>query len=322
MNSFGTNFRISVFGESHGKVVGVVIDGCSPGIDLSEEDFSEDIDRRRPGAKGTTTRVEEDIPELLTGIYNGKTTGAPLTILFHNRNVRSSDYEALRTIPRPGHADMAASVKFRGYNDPRGGGHFSGRMTLCLVAAGVVAKKMLASSSISIIARVTEAGGDEDIESALEKAYAANDSIGGIVECIAAGIPVGTGEPFFNSLESMISHMVFSIPAIKGIEFGAGFAAAGMQGSMHNDAIIDKEGRTGTNNAGGITGGIANGNPLVFRVVVKPPSSTPKTQTSINLASGQLEEFSVKGRHDLCIALRVPVVLEAATAIVLADLLH
>lgn len=322
MNSFGRNFRIHIFGESHGPVVGVVIDGCRPGIKLSPEDFRDDIERRKPGAKGTTTRKEDDLPRFLSGMYNGFTTGAPLTLLFENSNVRSQDYDEMKAIPRPGHADMAAARKYNGFNDPRGGGHFSGRLTLCLVAAGVVAKKMLAHfPNLKINASLIEAGGERDIDAGISKAMEAGDSIGGIVECTATGIPLGTGEPFFNSIESLISHIVFSIPAIKGIEFGSGFIAAKMFGSEHNDPILDKEGHTATNHAGGITGGISNGNPLVFRVVVKPTSSTPKQQSSINLESGKVEDFTVKGRHDLCIALRVPVVVESVTAIVLADLL-
>jgi chorismate synthase len=319
MNSFGTFFRIHIFGESHGTAVGICIDNCPAGIDLKQEDFLLDISRRKSGSKGTTPRQEDDIPEIISGVFNGKTTGAPITILFKNNNVISKDYSNLVDTPRPGHADFTAKVKYGGYNDYRGGGHFSGRLTLCLVAAGVIAKKIC--KPIDINARLIEAGGQTDIEKAIEEALSKKDSIGGIVECIAENMPVGLGEPFFNSIESLISHIVFSIPAIKGIEFGSGFAAAKMKGSEHNDLIIDTNGKTEKNNAGGINGGISNGNNLIFRVAVKPTSSIAIPQETINFKSGQKEKLEIKGRHDACIALRVPVVIEAATAIVLTDLL-
>jgi chorismate synthase len=319
MNNFGTIFKISIFGESHGECVGITIDGCPAGLPLSVEDFSKDIERRKGGTKGTTPRKEDDIPQLKTGVFNGKTTGAPLTILFENNNTRSSDYEKQRDIPRPGHADFVANKKFGGNEDFRGSGHFSGRLTVCLVAAGIVAKKLL--SAIKIEANILEIGGEADIEKGLQKAIDAKDTVGGIIECKVEGLPIGLGEPFFNSVESLLAHAVFAIPAVKGVEFGAGFAAAKMFGSNHNDALIDESGTTKTNNAGGIVGGLTNGNELVFRIAVKPTSSTPKTQNSLNWETNTVEEFSVKGRHDLCIALRVPVVLEAVTAFVLADLM-
>ena len=323
MNSFGTLYKLSIFGESHGPAVGITVDGCLAGISLSADDFSSDIERRKGGIqKGTTPRTEADIPVFLSGVFNGKTTGAPLTIIFENSNTRSSDYEKQRDIPRPGHADFVASQKFGGYEDYRGGGHFSGRLTVCLVAAGVIAKKLLSVyGDINCQATLIEAGAEKDIEAGLQKAIDAKDSIGGIVECRVNGLPIGLGEPFFNSLESLISHAVFAIPAIRGIEFGTGFAAASMFGSDHNDALEDKSGKTRTNHAGGVIGGLTNGNELVFRVAVKPTSSTPKEQHSLNIETGKMEDFSVKGRHDLCIALRVPVVLEAVTACVLADML-
>ena len=320
MNSFGRIFKVSIFGESHGPSVGITIDGVPAGLPLQAEDFSVDIERRKGGMqKGTTPRKEDDLPIFLTGVFNNKTTGAPLTILFENKNTRSGDYEKQRAVPRPGHADFVAHQKFGGFEDFRGGGHFSGRLTVCLVAAGVVAKKLMPSVSIS--SSIIEVGGETDIEAGLQKAINAKDSVGGIVECRATGLPAGLGEPFFDSIESLISHAVFSIPAIKGIEFGAGFDAARMFGSVHNDAILNAEGITRTNHAGGITGGISTGNELVFRVAVKPTSSTPKQQESWNWETQMLETFSVKGRHDLCIALRVPPVLEAVTALVLADLM-
>ena len=325
MNSFGGIFRTTIFGESHGDFVGINIDGCPPGIGIKTGDFSEDIERRKPGAKGTTPRKEDDIPEFISGVFNDVTTGAPLTILFKNSNTRSGDYEKQRAIPRPGHADFVAHKKFNGFEDYRGGGHFSGRLTVAIVAAGVVAKKIIASLSsenkIGIHASILQIGGESNIEKGLQKAIDEKDCIRGIIEYTVNNLPIGLGEPFFDSAESLLSHAVFSIPAVKGIEFGAGFAAAKMFGSQHNDAIINADGKTKTNNAGGILGGITNGNDLVFRIVVKPTSSTPKEQQTLNTETGQVESFSVKGRHDLCIALRVPVVLEAVTAMVIADLL-
>ena len=320
MNSFGRIFRVSIFGESHGPSVGIVVDGCPAGLPLTEDDFTTDLERRKGGMqKGTTPRKEDDRPIFLSGVFNGKTTGAPLTIIFENKNTRSSDYEKLRAIPRPGHADFVAHQKFGGFEDFRGGGHFSGRLTVCLVAAGVIAKRL--AGNLSIEAKISEIGGEQNIEAGLQKAIDAKDSVGGIVTCTVRGLPIGLGEPFFDSVESLLAHAVFSIPAIKGIEFGTGFAAAKMFGSEHNDVIVDASGKTATNHAGGIVGGITNGNELVFRVVVKPTSSTPIEQESWNWETEQVEKFSVKGRHDLCIALRVPPVLEAVTAIVLADLM-
>jgi len=319
MNSFGKLFRISIFGESHGNAVGAVLDGVPAGLSLKFEDFIADLNRRRSGAKGTTPRKEADLPKLITGIFNDFTTGAPLTILFENTNTQSKDYANLRETPRPGHADFVASKKFGGFEDYRGGGHFSGRLTLALVAAGVIAKKLI--QPVKIEANLIEAGGMTDIELAIEKAIADEDSIGGIVECRAKGLPIGLGQPFFDSMEAVLSHMVFSIPAIKGIEFGSGFAAAKMKGSKHNDNILSMDGKTETNNAGGINGGITNGNNLVFRVAVKPTSSISKKQNTLNVTTGKIDELEVKGRHDTCIALRVPVVLEAATAIVIADMM-
>ena len=319
MNSFGTIFKISIYGESHGNQVGVLIDGCPAGITISEDDFTDDLLRRKSGAKGTTPRMEEDKPILVSGIFNGYTTGAPVLISFENKNTKSEDYKDLFSFPRPGHADFTAKMKYGGFNDFRGGGHFSGRLTLGLVAAGVIAKKLI--NPVSVNAKLIEAGGETDVEKAIDNALKNEDSIGGIVECIAENVSVGLGEPFFNSVESVLSHIVFSIPAIKGIEFGSGFRSSKMFGSEHNDQLIDATGKTITNFAGGINGGITNGNPLIYRVAVKPTSSISKKQQTVNLKTGQKEELQVKGRHDVCIALRVPVVLEAVTAIVLADLM-
>ncbi|MEP7258164.1 MAG: chorismate synthase [Flavitalea sp.] len=325
MNSFGRIFRISIFGESHGESVGINIDGCPAGLAITAEDFVTDIERRKGGMqKGTTPRKEDDLPVFKSGIFNNRTTGAPITILFENNNTRSTDYEKQRAVPRPGHADLVASQKFGGFEDFRGGGHFSGRLTVALVAAGVIAKKILkdaSSTPVQLNASILEIGGETDTKKGLQKAIDAKDTIGGIVECRISGLPVGLGEPFFDSAESLISHAVFAIPAVRGIEFGAGFKAAKMFGADHNDAIENTTGKTTTNNAGGIVGGITNGNEIVFRIAIKPTSSTPKEQQTLNLDTGNIEAFSVKGRHDLCIALRVPVVLEAVAAITMVDML-
>jgi chorismate synthase len=320
LNSFGQIFRVNIFGESHGESVGILIDGCPAGLPLGPEDLLADIERRKGGQQpGTTPRKEEDTPHFKSGLFQGKTTGAPILIYFENNNTRSGDYEKQRSIPRPGHADFVAAKKFGGFEDYRGSGHFSGRLTLPLVAAGAIAKKIV--GAVRIEAMLIEVGGHADVEKGIEHAIANKDSVGGIVECRVNGLPIGLGEPFFDATESLLAHAVFAVPAIRGIEFGTGFAAAKMFGSAHNDAIEDSEGATRTNHAGGIVGGLTNGNELVFRVAVKPTSSTPKEQRSLNTSSGRQEEFVIKGRHDLCIALRVPVVIEAVTAIVLADLL-
>lgn len=321
MNRIGRIFSVSIWGESHGPMVGITIDGCPAGIELHTADFEAAMARRAGGKQtGTTTRQEQDIPVFLSGLFQSKTTGTPITIGFANTNTDSSVYTKQRAIPRPGHADWVASKKFAGFEDYRGGGHFSGRLTACLVAAGVIAQKLLQSHcKLKCQAILLEAGGSTNIDQAVAAAIQSNDSIGGLVECRVSGIPAGWGEPFFDSMEAIISHAVFSIPAIKGIEFGAGFAAARMTGSQHNDAIVDSTGTTATNHAGGINGGISNGNELVFRVVVKPPSSTPARQESLNTETGIVESFEIGGRHDRCIALRVPVVLEAVTYLVLAD---
>ena len=377
MDTFGRNFRISIFGESHGAGLGVVIDGVPAGIELSEKDFEADIMRRRSGAFGTTPRRETDRPQMLSGVMAGHTTGAPIAVTFSNEDTNPSDYQLFKEIPRPGHADFAAGVKWHDFNDPRGGGHFSGRLTLPVVAAGTVAKKVL-SGKISartgadagpvslpdIKATVTEIGGvsrsdaleravesmdrssdgssaahnmpDENIGSGdplqchfsdselwrpeLEAAAADGDSLGGIVECVIRNIPVGVGEPFFDSVESLISHAVFSIPGVRGIDFGDGFKAARMRGSEHNDPIVSSDGTCSRNGAGGINGGLTNGNPIVFRVAFKPASSIRKLQHTYSFTKGEVTELRIPGRHDVCFVLRTPVVVEAMSAIVLAGL--
>ena len=322
MNSWGDKFRVTIWGESHGQQVGVSIDGVPAGIALQEEDFLSDLNRRKAGGAGTTTRTESDMPHIVSGLYQGHTTGSPLTIVFLNENTRSGDYKNLVAHPRPSHADLVANRKWNGYNDPRGGGHFSGRLTLGLVAAGVIAKKIL-GDNVLFSTRIVEIGGEQDstkFEQIIEQARMAQDSVGGVVECCVGGVAAGLGEPFFDSAESLIAHLLFSVPAVKGVEFGAGFASARMLGSQHNDLITDAEGHTATNHAGGIVGGITNGNDIVVRAAIKPTASISREQLTYNFDSGAMEPLIIKGRHDVCITLRAAVVVEAATAIALADL--
>jgi chorismate synthase len=317
MNSFGRLFRIHIFGESHGPEIAVGIDGCPAGIVLRDDDFDGDLQRRRSGAQGTTKRREDDKPEIRSGVFNGRTSGAPILITFANRDTRSSDYDEFVFTPRPGQSDWTARLKYGGYNDYRGGGHFSGRLTVGLVAAGVIAKKIIGPAVVR--ATLIEAGGDPDIERALKRAADLNDSIGGIVACTVEQMPAGLGEPFFDSLESIIAQLIFAVPGIRGVEFGSGFASARMPGSEHNDLILTPDGKTETNHCGGVNGGISNGNPLNLRVAVKPTSSIAKSQNTIDLSSGKRRKLVIAGRHDRCFALRVPVVIEAAVAVALAD---
>lgn len=319
MNSFGVVFRVSLFGESHGQAIGVIIDGCPPGIAIKTDDFIPDLKRRQSGSPGTTKRKEPDLPEIISGVFDGVTTGAPVTLMTRNSDRISSDYDEFKDVPRPGHADFVSRIKHSGFSDMRGSGHFSGRITWGLVAAGVLAKKLAGSAGIN--AKLVSAGGYDDIEKAINEAIASNDTIGGIIECRVKNPPIAIGEPFFYSFESAVSHIIFSIPAIKGIEFGAGFSSAGMRGSEHNDPLINSSGKTLSNNAGGINGGITNGNEIIFRIVVKPTSSTGVDQITYNFATGKMTTLKVKGRHDTCIALRMPVIVEAATAIAMADLM-
>ena len=350
MNTFGRKFRVSIFGESHGELIGVVLDGVPAGIELSAEEFAFDLGRRKSGAKGTTPRIEEDMPELVSGVYEGCTTGAPLTIVFKNMNTKSSDYSQFAAMPRPGHADLTAALKWDNYQDPRGSGHFSGRLTLPIVAAGVVAKKMLNDLTIldeapvrEVSARIVELGGisldsceqiatgealamtcgENDLparwQEAIDMAMEEGDSLGAVVECSVPDIDPGYGDPFWDSVEAMIAHAVFSIPGVRGLEFGDGFQAARMKGSEHNDPI-GPDGRPLKNGAGGVNGGITNGAPLKFRVAFKPTSSIRKAQQTFNFETGEMGTLEIKGRHDACFALRTPVVVEAMTAIVLANL--
>ena len=326
MNTLGRKFRVSIFGESHGELIGVVLDGVPAGLELSEQDFDQDILRRKTGAKGTTPRIEEDRPYIVSGVYEGHTTGAPLTIVFRNMNTRSQDYSLFEAMPRPGHADLVAALKWDDCQDPRGGGHFSGRLTLPVVAAGVVAKKILSDATLldetpftGINARIVELGGVPDWQESVEKAIKEGDSLGAVIECTVPDIDPGYGEPFWDSVEAQIAHAVFSIPGVRGIEFGDGFSSARMKGSEHNDPI-GPDGRPMKNGAGGANGGITNGAPIVFRVAFKPTSSIRKPQSTFNFEKGEMDVLEVPGRHDVCFALRAPVVVEAMTAIVLADL--
>ena len=358
MNTFGRKFGVTIFGESHGEAIGVVLDGVPAGLDLCEADFERDLLRRKSGAKGTTPRLESDKPQILSGVFEGHTTGAPLAILFRNENTKSKDYSQFAAMPRPGHADLTAALRWDDCNDPRGGGHFSGRMTLPVVAAGVVAKKILADATIldetpcsEVNARIVELGGipvchvgrseasggeeilrcaQDDIESAqddmsaewqeaIEKAMKDGDSLGAVVECCVPNIDPGYGEPFWDSVESQIAHAVFAIPGVRGVEFGDGFRAAAMKGSEHNDPI-GPDARPIKNGAGGVNGGLTSGAPIVFRVAFKPTASISCAQQTFNFETGEMDTLQVKGRHDACFALRCPVIVEAMTAIVLADL--
>lgn len=324
MNQFGQNFRLAVWGESHGMQIGVTMDGVPAGIELSEEDFTEDMKRRRSGAPGTTPRREPDLPLIVSGIYKGRTTGAPLTIQFANTDPHSQDYATVSRHYRPSHVDLVAYHRFTGFNDPRGGGHFSARLTLGMVAAGVVAKKML-PQSVRFTTMLTEIGGCTDparFDEILQAAHADLDSVGGVVECRVEGVPMGLGQPFFDSAESMIAHLLFAVPAVKGVEFGSGFAGARMRGSENNDCFSDFEGHTFTNHAGGINGGLTNGNDLIVRAAFKPTPSIGRKQMTYNLATNRVEPLEIKGRHDACVALRGAVVAEAAVAIALANFIR
>jgi len=350
-NSLGEKFRITSFGESHGKCVGVVIDGCPSGLSLSEDDVQSELNKRRPGqSQITTKRQEEDQVEILSGIFNGYTTGAPICMLVWNKDVDSSKYELFRNVPRPGHADFTARQKYGGFNDYRGGGRFSGRITASFVMAGAVARKLLRDVlKVDITAYTIEIGGIkakkiEDvkvIKKTVEKTPVRTadlevaekmidliiqtekegDSVGGIVECVATNVPIGLGEPVFSSLESDISKAIFSIPAVKGIEFGTGFGVSELKGSENNDAFIIEDGKilTKTNNSGGILGGISSGMPIIFRVAIKPTPSIRNKQDSVNILEIKETTIQIEGRHDPCLVPRAVPVIESMTAVVLVD---
>jgi len=348
-NSFGKLFTITSFGESHGRCVGIIIDGCPAGLPITEEDIQREVDRRKPGVGiAATTRVEEDKVEILAGIFKGTTTGAPICLLLWNKDVDSSEYEKVRFLPRPGHADYTAFMKYGGFNDFRGGGRFSGRITATFVMAGAIAKKLLNLIGVEVLAHTVEIGGikakpkgfdeikenvaqnplrcadmaaAEEMARAIEQVKAEGDSLGGIIEGIACNVPVGLGEPVFDTLDGELAKALFAIPAVKGVEFGAGFSAARRRGSENNDPFTIRGGKivTVTNNAGGILGGISNGMPIVVRVVVKPTSSITISQRTVDIKNMETTTLSVKGRHDVCIVPRAVTVVESMMAVTLCD---
>jgi len=347
-NSFGKLFTITSFGESHGSCVGVIMDGCPSGLPISEDDIQREVDKRKPTSPIATTRAEPEKVEILSGIYNGYTTGAPICLLTRNKDIDSSQYLKTRHLLRPGHADYTAFMKYGGFNDFRGGGRFSGRITATFVMAGAVAKKLLNLIGIEVLAYTIEIGGvktstkglDEiranvetnplkcaDPEAAkemlklIEQAREEGDSVGGVIEGIALNMPVGLGEPVFDTLEGDLSKALFAIPAVKGIEFGSGFSAARKRGSENNDPFTIKNGKitTVTNNAGGILGGISNGMPVVVRVAIKPTSSIAGSQETVDMGKMQTASLEVKGRHDACIVPRAVPVVESMMAVTLCD---
>ncbi|MBQ6613539.1 MAG: chorismate synthase [Alistipes sp.] len=320
-NSFGKILRVTIFGASHSEELGVMLDGVPSGVSLRAEDFIHDLDRRRPQSRGETPRCEADEP-IVEGVdVEGITTGERVTIKFRNSNIKSGDYSHLVSHPRPSHADLTQRVKYGSEYNLAGGGMASGRMTVALVAAGVVAKKLLTNyrfdTSLKSVGRATD---ESDFEQVMADARAAGDSIGGVVECRVSGVERSLGEPFFDSVESTIAHLVFSIPGVKGIEFGDGFEGAMRCGSERNDKIVDAQGTTLTNNEGGVNGGISNGNDIVLRVAIKPTPSIAQAQPTYNFEHDAIEELRIGGRHDACIARRAMVVVEAMVAFALADL--
>jgi len=343
----GLALRLSIFGQSHSEAIGMTIDGLPAGLAVDMEKLQAFLNRRAPGQNDwSTPRKEEDRPEFLCGLKDGFTCGAPLTAIIHNNNTRPKDYSRLKTTPRPGHADFTAERKYRGFQDYSGGGHFSGRLTAPLCIAGGVLKQMLESKGITVDARIESIAGirddspftasvadkrfpvvddaiGEQMREAIQAARAEGDSVGGVIECVVRGVPAGIGEPMFDGIENQIARAVFAVPAVKGIEFGAGFAAANMRGSENNDPFTVRGGRieTLTNNAGGILGGISNGMPVVFRAAVKPTPSIAKEQQSVNLNTMQPEALSITGRHDPCIVPRAVPVIEAAAALAISDLI-
>ena len=324
-SEFGKNIRVSIFGESHGAAIGVSIDGMPAGVSVDMERLQHFLDRRAPGrSRFTTARREEDRPEFLCGIRGGVTCGTPITAIIRNRDTRSGDYSQMENIPRPGHADYAARMRYGGNEDCRGGGHFSGRLTAPLCVAGGIFLQALEAEGITVRARILEIGGNtEDPRGEIEKAMAEKDSVGGIIECVVNGMPPGIGDPIYDGLENRISLAVFGIPAVKGIEFGRGFEAARLRGSENNDAFYfdGRTVKTRTNNHGGILGGISSGMPIVFRVAVKPTPSIGKEQDSIRYDTGENVKMTVQGRHDPCIVPRAVPCVEAAAAMAIYDLM-
>lgn len=318
MNTFGRIFKVTIYGESHNKNIGITIDGVPPGINIEIDDFSNELLRRKSNHFATTPRSEKDEPIITSGVFQGKTTGAPINIVFENHHYKSKNYsEYLLNKPRPGHIDFVAKNKYFGFADFRGSGHFSGRLTVALVAAGVVARKIF---PLDIETKILEIGGFKNYDDFLLKIKLEGDSAGGILETKIRNLPIGLGEPFFDSAESLISHLIFSIPGAKAIEFGAGFNSAKMLGSEYADSIINAEGKTNTNNSGGINGGITNGNDLVFRTAFHPPVSIRKPMKTYNFETNQIEDIQTHGEHDVCYVLRVPAIIDACVSIVFADL--
>jgi chorismate synthase len=349
-NSIGKEFIVTTFGESHGKVVGVVVDGCPAGLPLSEGDFQMELDRRIPAEpKIVSARVEKDDVKVLSGIFNGFTTGAPITVLVENKETDSSDYEAMKDLPRPGHSDYPAQIKYGGLNDYRGGGRFSGRVTVALIMAGTIAKKMLSRFDVDVLVYTSAIGQvkadkkfsaeeirknrystptrcpdiscGEKMEEAIVNAKKEGESLGGIIECLVLGMPVGVGEPLFDALDADLAKSVFTVPAVKGVEFGVGFEAAQMKGSQNNDAYQIEKGQVVslTDNAGGVLGGLSSGMPIMIRVAIKPTPSIAKEQKTVNLKNMENAVLSVKGRHDPCVVPKAVPAIEAAIAITLAD---
>ena len=320
MNGFGHIFKVNIYGESHNTSVGVLLDGIPAGISLSEEDFLTDINRRKPQHISQTSRKESDNPIIESGIFNGYTTGTPMLIRFLNENTISKDYSNLVTQPRPGHADFVMREKYHRYNDYRGGGHTSGRVTVGLVAAGVVAKKII---NFDFNTELVKLGTLDDLskkEEYLQKVVASGDSVGGIIRVTVKNVPIGLGEPYFYSCESAISQILYSIGAVKGVSFGLGFDGVNLLGSEYNDPIIDEDGKTLTNNNGGINGGVTNGNDLVVNIFVKPTASIYKEQQTFDFNKGEVSSLQIKGRHDSAIVERAMVVCENAIAVALCDL--
>jgi len=349
-NSIGKEFVVTTFGESHGSVVGVIVDGCPAGLPLVEADFQEELDRRIPAEKKiVSARIEKDVAKIFSGVFNGLTTGAPITLMVENKDVKSGDYEDIKDLPRPGQADYPARIRYGGFNDYRGGGRFSGRITVALIMAGTIAKKLLGRYNVDVLA-YTLAIGDiksekhfssaeirknrdaaatrcpdlicaDRMEQAIMEAKKEGDSLGGIVECVAVNMPVGIGEPLFDTLDGDLAKALFAVPAVKGVEFGVGFAAANLRGSENNDAYKSSNGKvtTLTENAGGILGGLSSGMPILIRVAIKPTPSIAKEQKTVNVCTLQNTALSFKGRHDPCIVPKAVPAIEAAVAITLVD---
>lgn len=348
-NTFGTSISVTLFGESHGQYIGAVLDGIAPGISIDRDFISEQLSRRRPSGKISTSRVESDRFEIVSGVFGGKTTGTPITIIIPNENTKSSDY--VRGLPRPGHADYTGYVKYHGFEDYRGGGHFSGRLTAALVAAGAIVISALAGRGIRIGTHIARCAGVSDrrfgdisteIDMLSKRDFAVlddaagslmrdrigaaatdGDSVGGVLETAIVGVPAGVGEPWFDTLEGVISHALFSVPAVKGVEFGLGFTTSDMRGSEVNDAFAVRDGKivTETNNNGGINGGISNGMPIIFRCAVKPTPSIFKSQKTVDMRTNEETMLDLKGRHDPAIVHRARVVIDSLTAIAISDML-